>query len=378
MAPRTPSQRLRRGLLASAVALGLGVVTTPSCSTPFDPPNKIQALRVLSVEIDALALDTEDVDGDGERDDTIPVGSYVQPGESVRLKMQYYDGRTDLEDREAIQITWIGGCFNPEGDSYFNCYEPLGRLFQQVAAGEVEATEFALQGQGLDTFELKVPEDLLESREEPAFGPKLATAFVFFAACAGELRPVEDAGDTEAGAFPFGCFDAAGNRLGPDAFVPGYTVLYAYEDERRNATPVVNGFLFDGEELSEGDAASVERCDISEEERARAGCAATDEFTECTTYEIDVIIPSDVAERDPDSESAEGEPLDEVVWVNYYAEAGDFEGSVRLVNDAVEGYREEHEVVWVPPDEPGRYALWAIVRDSRGGSRTVQRFVDVE
>jgi len=67
-----------------------------------------------------------------------------------------------------------------------------------------------------------------------------------------------------------------------------------------------------------------------------------------------------------------------VVWVNYYAEAGDFEGSVRLVNDAVEGYREEHEVVWVPPDEPGRYALWAIVRDSRGGSRTVQRFVDVE
>jgi len=204
MAPRTPSQSLRRGLLASAVALGLGVVTTPSCSTPFDPPNKIQALRVLSVEIDALALDTEDVDGDGETDDTIPVGSYVQPGESVRLKMQYSDGRTDLGDREAIQITWIGGCFNPEGDSYFNCYEPLGRLFQQVAAGEVEATEFALQGQGLDTFELKIPEDLLESREEPAFGPKLATAFVFFAACAGELRPVEDPGVTGAGAFPLG------------------------------------------------------------------------------------------------------------------------------------------------------------------------------
>ena len=186
MAARTSPPRLRRGLLAAAVALGLGVVVTPSCSTPFDPPNKIQALRVLAVEVDALAPDTGDVDGDDQTDDVIPSGSYVQPGERVRLKMQYYDGRTDVDERQAVQITWIGGCFNPRGDSYFNCYEPLGRLFQQVAAGEVEATELALQGPGLDTFEITMPPDLLESREEPAYGPKLATAFVFFAACAGE------------------------------------------------------------------------------------------------------------------------------------------------------------------------------------------------
>jgi hypothetical protein len=85
-----------------------------------------------------------------------------------------------------------------------------------------------------------------------------------------------------------------------------------------------------------------------------------------------------VAEVDPDSTGVDGQPLDEVVWVNYYAEAGEFDGAVRLVNDAAEGYVEEHATVWVPPEEPGRYSLWAVVRDSRGGSQTLQRYVDVE
>ena len=222
------------------------------------------------------------------------------------------------------------------------------------------------------------PEDALTSREPPAFGAKLATAFVFFAACAGELRPVDDAGDTEAQSFPFGCFAPDGTRLGPDAFVPGYTVLYAYEDERTNANPVVNGLLFDGEPLAEGTAGEVEVCDVTREERNKSGCAAVDEFTECTTYEIDVDVPADVAERDPDSTGVDGEPLDEVVWVNYYAEGGDFDPPLRLINDADDGYQEEHGTVWVPPDEPGRYALWAIVHDNRGGARTLTRYVDVK
>jgi hypothetical protein len=235
-----------------------------------------------------------------------------------------------------------------------------------------------LQGPGFDAFEVTFPEDALSSRTAPAFGAKLATAFVFFAACAGELRPVDDAGDTAAQGFPFGCFSPDGRRLGAESFVPGYTVLYAYEDGRTNANPVATALLIDDEELPDGGAIDVARCEVDRAERDKSGCAAVDEFTECRTYAIDVKVPTDVAEVDPDSTSVDGEPLDEVVWVNYYAEAGDFDGPVRLVNDADRGYQEEHGTVWVPPDEPGRYALWAVVRDNRGGATTLTRFVDVK
>jgi hypothetical protein len=364
------SRRLRNGLVGLALA-GVAAAVGPSCSTPFDPPSLVNGLRVLAVEADRpyAVICTEEQIADGSCD----------PGSAtVQLKMKYFDGRPDVEEREAIQITWISGCFNPQGDAYFNCYEPLGQLLQQVSEGEAEATDFALQGPGFDTFSVTFPADALTSREAPAFGPKLATAFVFFAACAGELRPVQDAGDTEAQSFPFGCFTRGGTRLGPEAFVPGYTVLYAYEDQRTNALPVVSAFVFDDEPLAEGTAADVEACPITPEERAKTGCAATDEFTECATFAVDVDVPEDVAETDPDSTCVDGEPLDEVVWVNYYAEAGEFDGAVRLINDADQGYQEEHGTVWVPPPDPGRYALWAVVRDSRGGSTTLQRFVDVK
>ena len=56
----------------------------------------------------------------------------------------------------------------------------------------------------------------------------------------------------------------------------------------------------------------MEVCDVTREERNKSGCAAVDEFTECTTYEIDVDVPTDVAERDPDSTGVDGEPLGEV------------------------------------------------------------------
>jgi hypothetical protein len=351
------TSRARRAVLVALALATTGVVITPSCGGQFDPPSLVNTVRVITVEAD------------------LPYG---QPGETITLKMRYDDGRPDIDDPEPLQITWLGGCFNPPGDQYYGCYEPLGELVARVQAGDVSPTEFLLQGPNFDTFQVTMPDDILESRAAPAFGPKVGTAFVFFAVCAGELRPVEDAGDTDAQAFPFGCFDATGKRLGADEFVPGYTVVYAYEDGRTNANPTVNGFVFDGEPIDELTTPSVEACSVTEEDRDKTDCNAVDEFEECTTYEIDVDVPRNVAESDPDSTGVDGELLDEVVWVNYYAEAGDFDGAIKLINDADQGYQGDHGTVWVPPPEKGRYALWAVVHDSRGGTTTHQRFVDVE
>ncbi len=357
--PRTSGPRKARLRRAALVALALAtsaICITPSCGGQFDPPSFVNTVRVITVEADK---------------------PYALPGESIVLKMRYDDGR-GVDDPEPLQITWIGGCFNPPGDQYYGCYEPLAALVERVQAGEVSPTEFLLQGPRFDTFEVTMPDDILTSRGDPAFGPKVGTGFVFFAICAGKLQPVSDAGDTDAQSFPFGCFDAQGNRLGADAFVPGYTVVYAYEDGRTNANPTVNALLFDGDPLDEAAFAASEACDVTEEERDKTDCSAVDEFEECTTYEIDVDVPRDVAEVDPDSTSVDGGNLDEVVWVNYYAEAGDFDGPIKLINDADKGYQGDHGTVWVPPPEKGRYQIWAVVHDSRGGTTALQRFVDVK
>lgn len=226
--PRTP--RVRRALLTALVLATVGVVVSASCGGQFDPPSVVNSVRVITVEADS------------------PYGS---PGETITLKMRYDDGRPDVDDPQPLQITWLGGCFNPPGDQYYGCYQPLGELVARVQAGDVSPTEFLSQRPNFDTFPVTLPDDILSSRADPAFGTKVGTAFVFFAVCAGELRPVDDAGDTAAQSFPFGCFDASGKRLGADEFVPGYTVVSAYEDGRRNANPTVNGFLFDGEPLDE-------------------------------------------------------------------------------------------------------------------------------
>jgi hypothetical protein len=88
----------------------------------------------------------------------------------------------------------------------------------------------------------------------------------------------------------------------------------------------------------------------------------------------------DVAESDPDAIDADGNALRETVWVNYFSDAGDFARSVALVSDSATGYIANHGSEWTPPDAPSGtvITLWAVVRDQRGGSSVVRRFVRIE
>ena len=81
---------------------------------------------------------------------------------------------------------------------------------------------------------------------QPAYG----LGYVFFAICAGEIKPISVANELD---FPFGCFDEANNRLGPDDFVAGYTSIYVYKPELAitNANPAVSGLVFRGAPVAE-------------------------------------------------------------------------------------------------------------------------------
>lgn len=352
--PRTKKRRasLRGALALAGLALGLGHAVGAGCAAPFDPASLVNSLRILSVQVDR---------------------PYAQPGEEVSFTMTYFDGRDTGGEFTPVQIVWLGGCVNPPGNQYYSCYEQLGELFASFSGGGPPPSE--LVGIG-PSFTTRVPEDILTSLAEPPVPPKLGTGFVFFAVCAGELRPVEPEGDTAAGGFPLGCFDAEGRRLGPESFIPGFSQYFVFEDERRNANPEA-GLTWNGEPVADGERIVVAPCAVSAEERRKSGCAATDEFSVCTTYEFDVAVTPEVAEFDPGATDPEGNPLREVVWVSYLATGGDLESGSKLVSDASAGLLDDHGTVWVPPEEPGSHTIWAVVRDNRGGSRTLSVFVDV-
>ncbi|MFO0548879.1 MAG: hypothetical protein U0271_10855 [Polyangiaceae bacterium] len=171
--------------------------------------------------------------------------------------------------------------------------------------------------------------------------------------------------------------DAEGRQLGPDAFVPGYTQVYVFEDGgRQNGNPNVAGLLFDGQTRTADETIEAGTCPISVEDRRKAGRSAPDEFAECTTLDVDVDVPDDVAGVDPDAFDTQGNQLSESVWVSYFSTGGDFQSQVKLVSDSAKG-RVTSSTVWVPPDEPGLYRIWAVVRDNRGGSTTVSNLVEV-
>jgi hypothetical protein len=362
MRTRTLKRGLRRPLLA---ALAAGALASPAissgCAATFVPISEIDALRVLAVTVDK---------------------PYPAPGEEVTFKMEFYDGYVDPNDPDAparnVQIIWLGGCFDPPDDAYFGCYPQLAEVFSSLSPGQLPPP--GLVGLG-PSFTLKIPDDIITRRPEPRSGPHYGIAYVFFVACAGEIRPIPVESTGRAGSFPLGCFDANGNRLGAEGFVPGYTQIYSFEDGRTNQNPVVNGFTIDGETVEEGleHEVKVQRCEIRDDERdLPPSCAREDPYTACKSYNLDVDVGEELAEIDPDAESLDGTQLREVVWVGYFAEKGSFEGSITLLNDAKTGLTDGHEVKWLPPETPGRVSLWAVVRDARGGATVLQRYVQVE
>jgi hypothetical protein len=398
-------------LLAGVVAVGGGWLGG-GCGAGFDSISQVTTLRVLAATPERPQKCGSDDDCAGatagascvkEGDELVGIcqgcdedaqcrhgrcltgvclegGSYADPGDEVLLSLTAEDAL--LEDDRPLQIRWLAGCFNPPGDQYFNCYEPLAELFGNLDPAAIAAGDLPDEIGITAEFSLKIPEDILTSRPVPVTGPHYGIGYVFFAVCAGELRIVPPEGTSTAGSFPLGCFDIdSGKRLGADSFVPGYTQIYVFADGRDNQNPRITGLTLDEVEIAPETAAestTAKVCPVTEEERRVGGCAQTDVKSECTLYDISVTVPADVAEVDPDANGPDGEQLREAVWVDYYIDGGDLDSSVKLLSDATSGYNDDHAVEWIPPSTPGRYNVWAVVHDARGGSTMVTRAINVQ
>jgi hypothetical protein len=243
---------------------------------------------------------------------------------------------------------------------------------------------------------------------------------VFFALCAGTIMFVPPTGNGLAGSFPLGCFADLGTACTSDgdcsdgrcvhqtchaqvdatSFVPGYTIVYAFDDGRTNHNPVVDGL--DGGQgglivgridhangdadaglLDAGDTATL--CPVSEASRQASGCNRTDPAKTCAQYNVTVDVDPDggVAEIDPGTRGVDGGAQWETVWVDYFADQGDIDTPVLLVNDATTGLQppDKYTTKWTPPPAadggPVTANLWAVVHDSRGGQTVAQRTITV-
>jgi hypothetical protein len=379
---RAIDRNIKRPLLG---ALALATVAAPSlasgCGGGFDGQSLVQGLRVLAVVADK---------------------PYAAPGESVEFTMTVVDAFSNTNPAVGgrdIQVLWFGGCIDPEGDYYYNCYESIQEQIEQFSSfrpGDPlpEGIEGVI-GYG-PTFKLApLPEDIVSRRPVPRTGPHYGIAVVFFAACAGQIRPVPievDAG--VAGSFPLGCFDENGNRLGADSFVPGYTQVYAFADDRPNTNPDLQGikirkttdndsepYQIIGEDSETPDnlvaAFPVEICPMSYDDRKIVSCSQN-AFTDCPSYDIDIDVGPNVSDEDPEGTTPEGKRLHEAVWVDYFADAGTFEQELKLVYDANTGLQTDRRTHWIAPPEKRFVTIWAVLHDARGGQSVLKRYLKVE
>lgn len=375
---KSPLRRIVLGTLGAAAVLGPAVFS--GCAVNFAPPSQLDTLRVISVSVDKPYIAPHSAQECADDPESC----------TVHFNAEIYDGygAKNLGGERTLNVLWIGGCFDPEGDQYSLCLIPLLALFQQASPALKEAKDshsIPKFPKGLPLgwgpqFSMSVP-DIVSQRPKPSFGPHYGVGYVFFLACAGHFGLL-DTDPSAAGNFPIGCFDDdTEEQLGAESFVPGYTQIYSFEDGRLNPNPPLNAVMFDGEPMSDSlpDIPVVPPCDVPESERnLPPSCSRQDPYEACKAHDVDVDVPDTVADDDPGAQGENGEPLKETVWVNYYADAGNFKGEIKLLNDPTTGLVKKHTTTWIAPPVPGLATLWTVVRDARGGSTTFVRQVRVE
>jgi len=348
-------------LVSTALAAG--------CVEVVDRPSDIDTLRVLAVRTDS---------------------PFTPPGSRPRIEMLLYDGSPSAVEpdtaRRRVQVLWIGTCVNPPGDLYFNCYPALRATLAALTDADLAAEripagtpEGAL---GFGTrFSAEMPADAISSRTA-ASGVvyPYGVLFVFYAACAGELRHVSDGGAS--GDLPIGCFRPGSDQaLGQEDFEFGYYPVYAY-DQLVNHVPVAGPLAF-GAGSSATPCTDASACGAQETCGSKGMCipvvaaCSADDADDCPPYALEPAIDRASAEPAVSAHVPESQAKLETIWVSYYGTGGRFDKDARIVNDASAGWFDAYGGVWRAYRASGEVHLFAVVRDNRGGVTWLSQDVQI-
>ncbi len=315
-------------LLGATIFLG-------SCApSGFTSPSLVNSVRILASSADK---------------------PYAKPGDTVTLTVLAYDGRASQP--EPMTIYWLPVlCKNPPNDAYYACFPQFGG---------------ALAGGGsLPTgaqYRFTMPEDAVTSHKTSAGAPvPYGLVILFNVACAGHLRllPI-DPGNINPQTLPIGCFNAQGQELGPDDYVFGITRVYAF-DTLTNANPVIDHVDVNGQTLA---VAADPVGQLTTQPFSTSACAGR-----CQPIAIGPVVPASSQEVNPQQKDANGNPVKEEIWADFYSTFGSFGDDARLLYDSSLGSvggPSTTDVKFTPPSTSGSGLLWAIVRDDRGGASWV-------
>jgi hypothetical protein len=336
---------LRFGVLAAFCGSLAG------CGEGFEPPSKVQSLRVFAVRAD-------------------PASGVA--GESVTLDLLRGDRRQqDGEPEREVEVAWLGGCHAPPSRQFFDCYPLLVEIAKRLEPRVLETPPNRFPegvfGSG-DRFQIEIPEDVLERSPRRETDPiHFAPSFTFFAVCAGELVARPDLTDR----VPLGCVSkSTGEPVSKDDFVIGFSTVYTLEGAS-NANPELEGLRFDGGLVTSASCSDDSDCEpLDGAPQLEMACSAASSCapvvaacaSDCPKIAVSPLISRSSAEQLPN----EGYP--EVLWTSFYANAGEFNTETQLVNDRTSGWVDDFSADWKPPGLPGTARIWVTVNDQRGGT----------
>jgi hypothetical protein len=311
------------------LVLPIAAVLCACTSANFDPPSKIESVRILTTAADK---------------------PYAKPGDTVNMTVLAFDGRASAP--APMGVWWIPqACFNPPGDDYYQCYASFGQMFQ-------EGVDLTSQLTAGTTFSFQMPDDVISAHQGRRSDDPYGIAVSFVIACAGHVEYVPPPAGGAPDALPFGCFDDNHARLGPNDFVFAYSLIYAFND-RANANPIIDQLTLGGAAVDPTAGISLDHCTESN-------------IDKCPATGLDTVVPASSQELDPSNLDANGNALHEEIWVDYYLTDGKVKHDTVILFDPHEGALAGTSDDLRAPLSAGSYWLWAVVHDNRGGVSWLQ------
>jgi hypothetical protein len=280
-------------------------------------------------------------------------------------------------------------------------------LVDQSTKGETKITDeqraqlldqaMALRIGAGDSFRYEMPTWLIEQHTPSADPdvPDYGLAQVYFAVCDGKIglsAPWQEnidlltvMSDATMG-FPLTCLDPqTGKERGPDNFMVSYSNVYAYET-LINKNPVINGVKLGGTKVDRAALCIGDTCEpyadaCDNPSAPRVPRCKEDNADACDTIKVlPVLSEKENSEVDVVSTNAGrgGGDLLEQMWIRYYADRGSIRTEVKRLQDATEGWFDEHGTEWVVPRNSGSAIIWSVAYDNRGGVDWVRLGVCVE
>jgi hypothetical protein len=308
-----------------------------ACGSDFAPKNAVSGVRILAARAD------------------LP---YARPGEAVHIQGLAHDGRK--APAEPMRVFWFPApCVDPPTGQYYGCY----LLFDALFPVGTDLTSSLVEG---NEVTITIPPNALEKAvQRPGQSERFATAFVFMVACAGHIERIPRKGGLGPNAIPIGCFDSHGRELGPEDFVMGFTRVFVFQ-ERRNALPNLDAVTFEGKPIDP--TAGI----------VTGKCVKNGDTGECKSVKLGVLFDDAAAEVDPDNVDVDGHVGRETIYVDWFTTVGKFQGDRRVLFDGNRGRMPKPAIDFLPPNDPVKGKMWAILHDNRGGTSWLEFPIEIQ